>query len=81
MEELKNQLGILMNSLATLSAEKSRMEANFQADRKTLRNEREEVIFSFKPGKSWICEFTFLFLSSTSYFVIFPNMSYKVGSG
>ncbi|XP_063980484.1 GRIP and coiled-coil domain-containing protein 1 [Diachasmimorpha longicaudata] len=42
VDELKNQLGILMNSLATLSAEKSRMEANFQSDRKTLRSEREE---------------------------------------
>lgn len=42
-EELKNQLGVLMNSLAILSAEKSRMEANFQSDKKLLRNEREEV--------------------------------------
>lgn len=32
-----------MNSLATLSAEKSKMEANFQNDRKQLRMEREEV--------------------------------------
>ncbi|XP_011298301.1 GRIP and coiled-coil domain-containing protein 1 [Fopius arisanus] len=42
VEELKNQLGRLMNSLATLSAEKSRMEANFQTDRKALRSERED---------------------------------------
>lgn len=32
-----------MNSLATLSAEKSKMEANFQQDKKQLRNERDEV--------------------------------------
>jgi hypothetical protein len=33
-----------MNSLATLSAEKSRMEASFQADKKQLRSEKEEVL-------------------------------------
>ncbi|XP_032679031.1 GRIP and coiled-coil domain-containing protein 1-like isoform X1 [Odontomachus brunneus] len=42
VEQLKNQLGILMNSLATLSAEKSKMEAYFQVDKKQLRNERDE---------------------------------------
>lgn len=40
--ELKKQLETLMNSLATLSAEKSKMEANFQIDRKQLRGERDE---------------------------------------
>lgn len=43
VKQLKNQLETLMNSLATLSAEKSKMEANFQNDRKQLRMEREEV--------------------------------------
>lgn len=39
-----------MNSLATLSAEKSRMEASFQADKKQLRFEKEEVLLKyFKP--------------------------------
>ncbi|XP_043680744.1 GRIP and coiled-coil domain-containing protein 1 [Vespula pensylvanica] len=42
VKQLKNQLETLMNSLATLSAEKSKMEANFQNDRKQLRMEREE---------------------------------------
>ncbi|XP_046835565.1 GRIP and coiled-coil domain-containing protein 1 [Vespa crabro] len=42
VKQLKNQLETLMNSLATLSAEKSKMEANFQSDRKQLRMEREE---------------------------------------
>ncbi|XP_034952046.1 GRIP and coiled-coil domain-containing protein 1 [Chelonus insularis] len=42
VEELKNQLTTLTNSLATLSAEKSRMEAHFQTDRRQLRTEREE---------------------------------------
>jgi hypothetical protein len=36
-----------MNSLATLSAEKSRMEASFQADKKQLRSEKEEVLFKY----------------------------------
>ncbi|XP_078053330.1 D-aminoacyl-tRNA deacylase isoform X4 [Augochlora pura] len=42
VEELKNQLETLMNSLATLSSEKSKMEANFQMDRKQLRSEKDE---------------------------------------
>ncbi|KYN01769.1 GRIP and coiled-coil domain-containing protein 1 [Cyphomyrmex costatus] len=42
IEQLKNQLGVLMDQLATLSAEKSKMEANFQMDRKQLRSERDE---------------------------------------
>ncbi|KOC67363.1 GRIP and coiled-coil domain-containing protein 1 [Habropoda laboriosa] len=42
IEKLKHRLDTLMNSLATLSAEKSKMEANFQQDRKQLRNERDE---------------------------------------
>lgn len=36
---LQAQLSTLMNSLATLSAEKSRMEASFQADKKILRGQ------------------------------------------
>lgn len=32
-----------MNSLATLSEEKSKMEASFQADKKQLRAEKFEV--------------------------------------
>ncbi|XP_076475399.1 GRIP and coiled-coil domain containing 88 kDa isoform X2 [Bombus vancouverensis nearcticus] len=40
--KLKNRLDTLMNSLATLSAEKSKMEASFQQDKKQLRNERDE---------------------------------------
>ncbi|KOX69782.1 GRIP and coiled-coil domain-containing protein 1 [Melipona quadrifasciata] len=42
VEKLKNRLDTLMNSLATLSAEKSKMEANFQQDKKQLRSERDE---------------------------------------
>ena len=38
-----------MNSLATLSSEKSKMEAQFQVDRKQLRNDREEVNSFNKP--------------------------------
>lgn len=42
VEKLKSRLDTLMNSIATLSAEKSKMEANFQQDKKQLRNERDE---------------------------------------
>jgi len=42
VDHLRTQLTTLMNSLATLSAEKSRMEASFQADKKQLRSEKEE---------------------------------------
>lgn len=38
-DQLRMQISTLMNSLATLSAEKSKMEASFQGDRKTMRNE------------------------------------------
>lgn len=44
VDHLRTQLTTLMNSLATLSAEKSRMEASFQADKKQLRSEKEEVL-------------------------------------
>lgn len=37
--ELQRQIATVMNSLATLSAEKSKMEASFQADKKMMRNE------------------------------------------
>ncbi|XP_031625840.1 GRIP and coiled-coil domain-containing protein 1 [Contarinia nasturtii] len=39
VDQLRMQISTLMNSLATLSAEKSKMEASFQADKKTLRND------------------------------------------
>ncbi|KAK7792654.1 hypothetical protein R5R35_005112 [Gryllus longicercus] len=42
VKQLHQQLTTLTNSLATLSAEKSRMEASFQADKKQLRLEKEE---------------------------------------
>ncbi|XP_004517914.1 GRIP and coiled-coil domain-containing protein 1 [Ceratitis capitata] len=38
-QQMQTQIMTLMNSLATLSAEKSRMEASFQADKKALRNQ------------------------------------------
>ncbi|XP_073816877.1 GRIP and coiled-coil domain containing 88 kDa [Musca autumnalis] len=44
---IHSQIATLMNSLATLSAEKSRMEASFQADKKQLRaqiQQKEQVI-------------------------------------
>ncbi|XP_067615400.1 GRIP and coiled-coil domain-containing protein 1 isoform X2 [Eurosta solidaginis] len=39
---LQTQIMTLMNSLATLSAEKSRMEASFQADKKELRSQLQQ---------------------------------------
>lgn len=39
IDQLRMQISTLMQSLATLSAEKSKMEASFQADRKGARNE------------------------------------------
>lgn len=39
VDQLRMQISTLMNSLATLSAEKSKMEASFQADRKSVRSE------------------------------------------
>lgn len=45
--ELENQIATMMNSLATLSAEKSKMEASFQADRKSMRSElkiKEKIV-------------------------------------
>ncbi|KAL1138720.1 hypothetical protein AAG570_008782 [Ranatra chinensis] len=40
IESLKKRLTTLMNSIATLSEEKSRMEAGFQADKRLLRAEK-----------------------------------------
>ncbi|XP_014238881.1 GRIP and coiled-coil domain-containing protein 1 [Trichogramma pretiosum] len=42
VEGLKKQLETLMNSLAVLSSEKSRMEANFQSEKRQIRSERDE---------------------------------------
>ncbi|XP_061399534.1 GRIP and coiled-coil domain-containing protein 1 [Musca vetustissima] len=39
---IQSQIATLMNSLATLSAEKSRMEASFQADKKLLRSQIQQ---------------------------------------
>lgn len=52
-EQLQIQISTLMNSLATLSAEKSKMEANFQADKRTVRNElkQKDQIIADLQGK------------------------------
>ncbi|XP_028671199.2 GRIP and coiled-coil domain-containing protein 1 [Erpetoichthys calabaricus] len=41
--QMKTQLSILTNSLATVAQEKSRMEASFQADRKRMKQELDEL--------------------------------------
>lgn len=40
--ELKSQISTVMNSLATLSAEKSKMEQSFQADKRHLRQDLQQ---------------------------------------
>lgn len=47
-DNLQLQIATLMSSLATLSAEKSRMEASFQADKKLLRQEIQQKDASLK---------------------------------
>lgn len=54
VEQLRTQLGVLMNQLTTLSVEKSKMEANFQIDRKQLRSERDEVREIFRNSLRWM---------------------------
>ncbi|XP_072528651.1 GRIP and coiled-coil domain-containing protein 1 isoform X2 [Salminus brasiliensis] len=41
--QLKSQLSTLTNSLATVTQEKSRMEASFQADKRKMKQELEEM--------------------------------------
>ncbi|XP_078129767.1 GRIP and coiled-coil domain-containing protein 1 [Sander vitreus] len=41
--QLKNQLSTLTSAIATVTHEKSRMEANFQADKRQLKQEVEEL--------------------------------------
>ncbi|KAM7364229.1 GRIP and coiled-coil domain containing 88 kDa [Cochliomyia hominivorax] len=41
-KSLQSQIATLMNSLATLSAEKSRMEASFQTDKKAMRAQMQQ---------------------------------------
>lgn len=50
-DQLRMQISTLMNSLATLSAEKSKMEASFQADKRSLRQElkqKDQTIFDLQ---------------------------------
>ncbi|XP_017469098.1 PREDICTED: GRIP and coiled-coil domain-containing protein 1 [Rhagoletis zephyria] len=50
-QQLQKQILTLMNSLATLSAEKSRMEASFQADKRQLRGQltqKDQIITTLK---------------------------------
>lgn len=43
LAQLKNQLSTLTGALATVTHEKSRMEASFQADKRQLKQEMEEL--------------------------------------
>lgn len=43
LSQLKSQLSTLTGALATVTQEKSRMEANFQADKRQLKQEVEEL--------------------------------------
>ncbi len=50
-QQLKDQLSTLTTALATVTGQKSKMEANFQADKKKLRQEYEESLRSQQEGK------------------------------
>lgn len=50
-EEMQQQLATLSSSLATLTAEKSKMEASFQADKKKIRQETEEMVEKLTSDK------------------------------
>jgi len=43
IKQLRGQLSTLSASLSTISSEKSRIEAQFQADRKRLLTEKDDV--------------------------------------
>lgn len=43
LAQMKSQLSTLTNALATVTQEKSRMEASFQADKRQLKQEMEEL--------------------------------------
>ncbi|XP_022083862.1 GRIP and coiled-coil domain-containing protein 1-like [Acanthaster planci] len=49
--QLKEQLSTLTAALATVTAQKSKMEASFQADKKKLRQEFEETLKQHQEGK------------------------------
>jgi GRIP and coiled-coil domain-containing protein 1 len=58
----QKQLKTLSESLSVLTAEKSRMEANFQADKKKLRAELEAVFINklFQGSKILIYQLNYL---------------------
>lgn len=70
--KLKNRLDTLMNSLATLSAEKSKMEASFQQDKKQLRNERDEVSLHYMC----ICIHIYIHINIYSFIFFLLNIKY-----
>lgn len=72
--KLKNRLDTLMNSLATLSAEKSKMEASFQQDKKQLRNERDEVSLHYMC----ICIHIYIHINIYSFIFFLLNIKYLV---
>ncbi|KAM4614653.1 GRIP and coiled-coil domain-containing protein 1 [Polymixia lowei] len=49
--QLKTQLTTLTNSLATVTQEKSRMEASFQADKRIMKQELEELQGRLEEGR------------------------------
>ncbi|XP_071809060.1 GRIP and coiled-coil domain-containing protein 1-like [Asterias amurensis] len=50
-QQLKDQLSTLTTALATVTGQKSKMEASFQADKKKLRQEYEESLRSQQEGR------------------------------
>ncbi|KAM4747659.1 GRIP and coiled-coil domain-containing protein 1 [Rhinophrynus dorsalis] len=52
MVQLKNQLATLTSALATVTQEKSRMEASYQADKRKAKQEMEELVQSMVEERS-----------------------------
>ncbi|KAE8616902.1 hypothetical protein XENTR_v10008923 [Xenopus tropicalis] len=56
MVQLKNQLSTLTSALATVTQEKSRMEASYQADKRNAKQEMEELMLSFVQERTKLQE-------------------------
>ncbi|XP_072034925.1 GRIP and coiled-coil domain-containing protein 1-like [Amphiura filiformis] len=56
IDQLKEQVSTLMSSLATVTAGKSKMEATFQADKKKIRLEQEELTKQFTDDREKLQE-------------------------
>ncbi|XP_063782744.1 GRIP and coiled-coil domain-containing protein 1 [Pseudophryne corroboree] len=56
MVQLKNQLATLTSALATVTQEKSRMEASYQADKRKAKQEMEEMVQGMEEERNCLRE-------------------------